>query len=131
LFIPRDTTVRQPRDHATMPDVGSARNARIPCDTPDGELAAAAVAFLAQPALSPQTRRSYRLTLAALAAALDAAGAEPTAAAIEAAVRLRWATVAPATWNRHAATIRSFLGYAARHRLLPELRVELDRSRRR
>ena len=43
--------------------------------------------------------------------------------------RLRWGTVAPATWNRHAATIRSFLRYAARHGLLPELRVERDRRR--
>ena len=31
--------------------------------------------------------------------------------------------------NRHAATIRSFLGYAARHGLLGELRVALDRRR--
>jgi integrase len=61
--------------------------------------------------------------------ALEAAGAEPTAAAIEAAAQLRWGTVAPATWNRHAATIRSFLGYAARHGLLGELRVALDRRR--
>ena len=37
--------------------------------------------------------------------------------------------MAPATWNRHAATVRSFLRYAARHRLLPELGVELDRRR--
>ena len=37
--------------------------------------------------------------------------------------------VAPATWNRHPATIQSFLRYAARHGILPELRVELDRRR--
>ena len=86
-------------------------------------------AFLSRSGLSAQTRRSYRLTLAALTTALDAAGAEPTATAIEAAARLRWGMVAPATWNRHAATVRSFLGYAARHGLLPELRVELDRRR--
>jgi hypothetical protein len=61
--------------------------------------------------------------------ALDVAGAEPNAAAIESATRLRWGTVAPATWNRHAATVRSFVGYAARRGLLPELRVELDRRR--
>jgi hypothetical protein len=79
--------------------------------------------------LRAQTRRSYRLTLAALTAALEAADAEPTGEAIEAAARLRWEGVAPATWNRHAATVRSFLRYAARHRVLPELRVELDRRR--
>jgi hypothetical protein len=64
-----------------------------------------------------------------LATAVDTAGAEPTGPAIEAAARLLWGTVAPATWNRHAATVRSFLRYAARHRLLPELGVELDRRR--
>jgi integrase len=41
----------------------------------------------------------------------------------------RWGAVAPATWNRHAATIRSFLRYAARHGLLDELDVELARRR--
>jgi integrase len=105
------------------------RPARIPRDKPSVELKAAVDAFLSQPRLSEQTRRSYRLTLAALTAALDAAGTEPTGEAIEAAARLRWGRVAPATWNRHAATVRSFVRYAARHRLLPELRVELDRRR--
>src|SRR5215218_9079171 len=112
-----------------MATVRSASNTRIPRDKTVADLDAAVDAFLSQPDLSAQTRRSYRLTLAALAAALDAAGAEPTAAAIEAAARLRWGTVAPATWNRHAATVRSFLGYAARHGLLPGLAVELDRRR--
>src|SRR5688500_3548330 len=102
-----------------------AANTRIPRDNASVGLQAAIDAFLSQPDLRPQTRRSYRLTLAALTAALDAAGAEPTTTAIETAVRLRWGTVAPATWNRHAATLRSFLAYAARHGMLPELRVEL------
>jgi integrase/recombinase XerC/integrase/recombinase XerD len=112
-----------------MATVRSASNMRIPRDKPPDELRVAVDAFLSRPGLSPQTRRSYRLTLAALTTALDAAGAEPAAAAIEAAARLRWGTVGPATWNRHAAAVRSFLGYAARHGLLPELRVELDRRR--
>ncbi len=112
-----------------MVDLRHAPNPRIPRDKPAADLQAAVDAFLSQPGLSAQTRRSYRLTLAALTTALDAAGAEPTAAAIEAAARLRWGTVAPATWNRHAATVRSFLGYAARHGLLGEVRVELDRRR--
>jgi integrase len=129
LAIPRDSDVRRPSNHAAMTDLRHAPNTRIPRDKPDADLQEAVDAFLSQPGLSPQTRRSYRLTLAALTAALDAAGAELTAAAIEAASRLRWGTVAPATWNRHAATVRSFLRYAARHGLLPELRVELDRRR--
>ena len=106
-----------------------APNEHIPRDKRAESLQRAVDAFLSQSGLSAQTRRSYRLTLAALTSALDAAGAEPTAAAIEAAAQLRWGTVAPATWNRHAATVRSFLGYAGRHGLLPELRVELDRRR--
>jgi integrase len=112
-----------------MTDLRHAPNMHVPRDKPAADLQAAVDAFLSRPDLSAQTRRSYRLTLAALTTALDGAGAEPTAAAIEAAAGLRWATVAPATWNRHAATVRSFLGYAARHGLLPELRVELDRRR--
>jgi integrase/recombinase XerC/integrase/recombinase XerD len=112
-----------------MADVSRARNVRIPRDKPADGWPAAIDAFLSQPGLSEQTRRSYRLTLAALTAALDSAGAEPTGEALEAAAPLRWATVAPATWNRHAATVRSFLGYAARHRLLPEIDVTLDRRR--
>jgi hypothetical protein len=94
-----------------------------------GVLRVAVDAFLSRPDLSAQPRRSYRLTLAALTTALDTAAAEPTATAIEVAVQLRWGTVAPATWNRHAATVRSSLRYAVRHGLLPELRVELDRGR--
>ena len=112
-----------------MATVGSASNTLIPRDNASAGLQAAVDAFLSQPVLSEQTRRSYRLTLAALTAALDSAGAEPSREAIEAAAHLRWGRVAPATWNRHAATVRSFLRYAARHRLLPELGVELDRRR--
>jgi integrase len=112
-----------------MVDPQQAPNARIPRDKPRDDLTAAVDAFLSQPGLSRQTRRSYRLTLAGLATALDTAGAAPSAAAIEAAARLRWGTVAPATWNRHAATVRSFLGYAARHGLLGELAVDLARRR--
>jgi hypothetical protein len=72
-----------------------------------------------------QTQRSYRVTLAGLTAALEAAAAEPSAAAIEAAARLWWDAWRRATWNRHAATVRSFVAYAARRGLLPELRVAL------
>jgi len=45
--------------------------------------------FSARTLYGPQTRRSYRLTLAALSTALAAAGADPTAAAIGAAA-WRW-----------------------------------------
>jgi hypothetical protein len=92
-----------------MATARSAPNPHMPRDKPGRSMQGAVDAFRSQPDFSPQTRRSYRKTLTALTAALEAAAAEPTAAAIEAAAQLRWGTVAPATWNRHAATIRSFL----------------------
>jgi integrase len=112
-----------------MADPRRAPNPHIPRDNAGRRLEAAVDIFLSQPRFSDETRRSYSKTLTALTAALEAAGAEPTAASIEAAAQLRWGTVAPATWNRHAATIRSFLRYAARHGLLGELDVDLDRRR--
>jgi len=84
--------------------------------------------FLSEPALSPATVRSYRQTLTALAGALP--GPElPGAEALEAALRLRWQTTAPATWNRHVSALRSFLAYAHRHRLLPAIDIHLDHRR--
>ncbi len=82
--------------------------------------------FLSEP-LSPMTVRSYRQTLQALTGAL--AGESPSAEQIEAVLRLRWGTAAPATWNRHVATVRSFLAYAERHRLLPNIDVRSGRRR--
>lgn len=110
-----------------MAEARRAREPRIPRDNTADSVLAAVDAFLSQPGLRPQTRRSYRLTLSALLAEL--AGAEATSAAIEAAAGARWGRAAPATWNRHAATIRSFLAYAARHGLLDEMTVALDRRR--
>src|SRR5205823_6559698 len=105
-----------PRQHRPKAQRSCGDGHRAPCVQPAysprqarRRLEAAVDAFLSQPGFSDQTRRSYRKTLAALVAALEAAGAEPTATAIEAAAKLRWGAVAPATWNRHAATIRSFL----------------------
>ncbi len=83
-------------------------------------------AFLSAP-LSPTTVRSYRQTLGALTGALQ--GESPGAEQIEAVLRLRWGTAAPATWNRHVATVRSFLAYSERHRLLPVIDVRSERRR--
>lgn len=84
-------------------------------------------AFLSEP-LSPTTVRSYRQTLQALTGAL-AGESVPSAEQIEAVLRLRWGTAAPATWNRHVATVRSFLSYSERHRLLPAIDVRSERRR--
>ena len=92
----------------------------IPRDNGAERLQRAVDAFLSQPRFSAQTRHSYAKTLTALTAALHGAGAEPHAPAIKAAARLRWGSLAPATWNRHAATVRSFLAYARRATSPPE-----------
>jgi hypothetical protein len=74
----------------------------------------AAAAFLAQPDLAASTRRSYQQTLGRLERELgaDQPLATLTADQVTAAVTAAWADRAPATWNRHLATVRSFFGFA-------------------
>ena len=77
-------------------------------------IAEAAEAFLARP-MSETTRRSYAQTMARLGAlhgdlavpALDGATLDSFAVAT-------WGACAPATWNRHVATLRSFTAHARR-----------------
>ena len=77
-------------------------------------VAEAAEAFLARP-MSETTRRSYAQTMARLGAqhgelampALDGATLDSFAVAT-------WGACAPATWNRHVATLRSFTAHARR-----------------
>ncbi len=93
-------------------------------------LGQAAAAFLAQPDLAASTRRSYQQTLGRLEREL---GADRPLAALKvdqvtAAVAAAWGGRAPATWNRHVATVRSFLGFCRRRRwLIDDLTVELQR----
>jgi integrase len=94
------------------------------------EFAQAVDAFLSQRDLLPSTARSYRQTLAAIIDVITD-DAPPAAEAIERAVVARWDACAPATWNRHVATVGSFLHYAERHGLLPHLEPRLDRRRER
>jgi mono/diheme cytochrome c family protein len=67
-----------------------------------GSLAAAVAAFLDHADLAATTRRVYRASLAALVRGLGPAGAMPelTAELVDDWFRARYATVAPATWNR-------------------------------
>ena len=93
-------------------------------------LAAAAAAFLAQPSLARSTRRSYDQTLTRLVHELG--GNRPLSAltveAVTLAVTAAWGGRAPATWNRHVATVRSFLGFCRRRRWLGEdLAADLER----
>ena len=98
--------------------------------TSEQTLAGAAAAFLAQPSLARSTRRSYDQTLTRLVHELG--GNRPLSAltveAVTLAVAAAWGGRAPATWNRHVATVRSFLGFCRRRRWLGEdLAADLER----
>lgn len=84
-------------------------------------------AFLSQPDFAGGTRRKYGQTLGAVGRELDAA---PTAALLQAIAADLWSDAAPATWNRHAATIRSFLNYCWREGLVDAEPVIWLRRRR-
>ncbi len=90
---------------------------RLPSGASAPAFGVAARAFLAHGDLAPSSRRSYAQTLRRLVAVLgtDRPVDAPTAPEIENAVRREWDRVGPATWNRHLAALRSFLGYC-RHR---------------
>jgi integrase len=84
-------------------------------------------AFLSRPDLSPSTRSSYRKTLQTLGS--EVGSQTLSASGLEQAIERLWNGAAPATWNRHLATVRSFLDYASRSRLLPSLELDLKRRR--
>ncbi len=87
-----------------------------PIRDPVPALTDAVDAFLAQPDLAASSRRSYAQTLVRLKAQLgperplDRVGTRE----VERAVREAWGQAAPATWNRHVATLRSFDGFCQR-----------------
>ena len=95
-------------------------------------LAAAVEAFLTERDLAPGSRRKYRATLDALLA--DVGEARPVAELerreLVAFLDRHWAAAGPATWNRHRATLRSFLAYCRRQRwLLEDPSEALERRR--
>jgi integrase len=102
-------------------------------DAGSGEpsLQAAVDAFLAQPDLAASTRRSYTQTLQRLASTLGPARSIAGLAAGELghAAELTWRDVGPATWNRHLATLRSFVRFATRHGWTLEVGEQLARRR--
>ena len=87
-----------------------------PARDPIPRLADAIDEFLAQPDLANSSRRSYSQTLGRLQQALgverpvDRLGARE----LERAAQKAWGQTAPATWNRHVATLRSFSGFCIR-----------------
>jgi integrase len=102
----------------------------VPLTTSARPLGQAAAAFLAQPDLAVSTRRSYQQTLGRLERELgvDLPLATLTLDQVTVAVTGAWGGRAPATWNRHVATVRSFLGFCRRRRwLADDLTVDLER----
>jgi integrase/recombinase XerC/integrase/recombinase XerD len=95
---------------------------------------AAARRFLSERDLAPSTRRVYGATLDALAADVgpDSPLTEVTAEEIEEHLRDQYGTTTPATYNRVVATLRSFLGWAMRRRLIAaDPTEELERRKER
>src|SRR5437867_8488767 len=79
-------------------------------------LGAAVDAFLAQPR-PITTARTYTRTLERLAAQLgrDRPLANVTGEDLDGAASRLWGSLAPRTWNRHLATVGSFLAWCRRH----------------
>jgi integrase/recombinase XerD len=82
-----------------------------------GELAAAVAAFCDHADLAPTTRRVYHASLAALVDGLGPTRPMPelTADLLDGWFRVRYATAAPATWNRELATLRSAVAWWRTH----------------
>jgi integrase len=82
-----------------------------------GELPAAVAAFLDHADLAPTTRRVYRASLAALVDGLGSTRPmhEVTRELLDGWFRARYATAAPATWNRELATLRSAVAWWRAH----------------
>ena len=101
-------------------------------EQPVRTIGAAVDAFLARPDLAVSSRRSYAQTLNRLASDLGAARAlaRLDAGALDSAVQDAWGDCAPATWNRHVATARSFVAFCRRRGwLAADVTVGVDRRR--
>ena len=104
----------------------------VPLKRSGHTLQTAAAAFLDRTDLSPASRRSYAQTLHRLKDAIgdDRPLGTLNGANVEAAVQQAWDHCAPAAWNRHVTTVRSFIAFCRRHGWLAENLVGgLDRRR--
>lgn len=101
-------------------------------DQPVRTVGAAVDRFLARGDLAVSSRRSYAQTLNRLVADLGPGRELATldGGALDSAVRRAWEGYAPATWNRHVATARSFVAFCRRRGWLAiEVEVGVDRRR--
>lgn len=101
-------------------------------EQPVRTICAAVDAFLARGDLAASSRRSYAQTLSRLAADVGADRAIATldADALDVAMQAAWPACAPATWNRHVATARSFVAFCRRRGwLAADVTVGVDRRR--
>jgi RNA polymerase sigma factor (sigma-70 family) len=101
-------------------DAGAASGADALGGRPSGrELGQAADEFLAADSWGAATRRSYAQTVHRLCAGLGAAAplGEVTADQVARVFRTAWGEAAPATWNRHRATLRSFAAWVGQYGL--------------
>ena len=90
-------------------------------------IAPAIEGFIERPGLAPSTAATYRGALHRLVSALPD-GRWPTEAEIEAAAAALWGDLAPASWNRNIAAVRSFLHWAHRHDyVVREIELRLER----
>lgn len=92
----------------------------------------AVAAFLARADLAAQSRRSYAQTLNRIAAELgdDQLVGELDADRLSAVLTQAWEACAPATWNRHVATTRSFVAFCHRRAwLAANVAVDVERRR--
>lgn len=87
--------------------------------------------FLVERDLAAGTRRVYRLTLDRVGSALgDVDLADLTPEAVSEALSSAYPDAAAASWNRHVATVRSFLAYTTRQGWTrPDLAATIERRR--
>jgi site-specific recombinase XerD len=110
---------------------GSGRRLRPAREQPP-TLGEAVDLFLAQPDLADSSRRSYTQTLGRVQRELgpDRPLQWVSGPELERAVVGAWGGCAPATWNRHLATLRSFLAFCTRQGWVSEPLADVLARRR-
>lgn len=125
LGWPSHQKVSRPRPQARLPLIyceedavtANPASAKVTALRPEGEALGAAVAcFLAERDLAPSSHRVYALALDRLVAHLgpDKPLAQVSPRVLARFMATRYSHLAPASWNRVAATLGSFFAYTTR-----------------